>query len=327
MLESSSYEQPRIGEVLPAVARVFLEQLGIWQAFRDERFRSVHSTLTAWGQPSLSENHFIYSTHGAGWHLARSRFDAFLANQTAQKGVELLLKTRLMKVSRVPDGWHLQLSNGTEFLARFVVDATGRRAVFARKMGAKSLWFDRLTAFAHFLTLDNDPKPGTLIETFSDGWWYTTLTGERRIITCLTDSDLAQKLQLGNRDRWMKLLNETQWIQHSIGNGFIEGKPIICAANSTRLDPVCEQDWLAVGDAASAYDPLSSQGIIKAFRSGIFASYAINDILCKSNPIGLRRYEKFIQREFSSYRRTHLKYSVEEQRWSDSIFWRRRHQF
>ncbi len=309
------------------MARIFLEQLEVWEEFGNERFRSVHSTLTAWGQPSLSENHFIYSTHGAGWHLARTRFDAFLADQAAKKGVELLLNTRLSSVSRSLDGWHLQLSNGTEFQARFVVDATGRRAVFARKMGAKSLWFDRLTAFAHFFTLDDSPKPGTLIETFSDGWWYTTLAGDRQIITCLTDSDLAQSLKLRDRDRWLHLLAETQWIQRNIGKGILQGEPIICAANSTRLDLVCEQDWLAVGDAASAYDPISSQGIVKALRSGIFASYAIDDILSKSDPIGLTRYEKFIQREFSSYRRTHLKYSAEEQRWSDSIFWRRRHQF
>lgn len=35
------------------------------------------------------------------------------------------------------------------------------------------------------------------------------------------------------------------------------------------------QQWLAVGDAAASYDPLSAQGIIKAISNGIFAGRAI----------------------------------------------------
>jgi len=47
LIEASSYDQPRIGEVLPGVARVFLEHLGVWKAFQSERVRRVHSTLSA----------------------------------------------------------------------------------------------------------------------------------------------------------------------------------------------------------------------------------------------------------------------------------------
>ena len=36
LVESSSYDQPRIGEVLPAPAKVLLEHLGVWTDFEKE---------------------------------------------------------------------------------------------------------------------------------------------------------------------------------------------------------------------------------------------------------------------------------------------------
>jgi flavin-dependent dehydrogenase len=82
---------------------------------------------------------------------------------------------------------------------------------------------------------------------------------------------------------------------------------------------------LAVGDAASRFDPLSSQGIVKALRSGIFASYAIGDWLVRKDEAGLRRYQHYVMAESSSYQQTRVKYYAREQRWPSSEFWRRRH--
>jgi len=278
-----------------------------------------------WGRPLRQENHFIYSLHGSGWHLDRARFDAFLAQQSARCGTEILLTTRLVAVERLPDRWHLRLSDGTEFQARFIVDATGRSAAFARKMGARPLVSDRLFGFARYFTLDADSDPDTLIEAFSQGWWYTAPAGEYRIVACMTDLDLAHRLSLRDERRWLSLLSETRLIQRRVGHGSLHGAPIVRAARSGCLDQICAPDWLAVGDAASTYDPLSAQGIVKSLRSGIFASYAIADHLQRSDANGLPRYEKFVRREFAGYRRVHAQYCAEENRWPESDFWKRRH--
>ncbi|MCI0487336.1 MAG: tryptophan 7-halogenase, partial [Blastocatellia bacterium] len=73
LIEASAYDRPRIGEVLPAIARTFLNHLRIWEAFETEGFQTVHSTSFVWGHPFRAENHFIYSMHGSGWHLDRRR--------------------------------------------------------------------------------------------------------------------------------------------------------------------------------------------------------------------------------------------------------------
>jgi flavin-dependent dehydrogenase len=326
LVEASSYDTPRIGEFLPSVARDLLNHLGIWEAFQSERHLPSHATSAAWGRSELWENHFIYSMHGPGWHLDRVRFDSFLMQQAKANGVRVLLSTRVVESNRSKGGWLLQLQDGTELRARFVVDATGRSAAFARRMGAHPQIFDRLTGFARFFTLDKGELHGTLVEAFSEGWWYTTLAGECRVVVCLTDNDLAGKLSLTDVNRWLNLLSSTSWIIRSIGDGDLRESLMVRAANSVRLDMVCSNDWLAVGDAASAFDPLSSLGIVKSLRSAIFASYAIADHFSRCDNAGIARYQKFVESEFMNYQRLRTLYYKEERRWPNSRFWQRRHQ-
>lgn len=324
LIEASSYDRPRIGEVLPAVARPFLNHLGIWEAFQLEGFQTVHSTSSAWGHPFRAENHFIYSLHGSGWHLDRRRFDDFLSNQAASSGVELRLATRMIAVERLKDSWHLRLSDGAEIKARFIVDATGRRAVFARRIGGRVKRFDRLAGFARFFTVEDQTEQGTLIEAFPEGWWYTALAGSSRVVICMTDSDIGRRLGLRDQERWLDLLAETSWVSRSVDGAKLHRLPIVSAANSACLEPVYATDWLAVGDAAAAFDPLSSQGIVKALRAGTFAAYAIADQLNKADARGLARYASFVRREFNRYRQAHAEYCGQERRWPESLFWSRR---
>jgi len=96
------------------------------------------------------------------------------------------------------------------------------------------------------------------------------------------------------------------------------------AANSFRLAPLAGENWLAVGDAAAAYDPLSSQGIYKALEYGLRAGDAIGDHRAGRNT-ALQDYVEGIRREFDDYLLIRSKYYGRERRWPNSIFWQRRH--
>jgi flavin-dependent dehydrogenase len=324
LVEASSYDEPRIGEVLPAQARDLLDYLGVWQGFAQENHRSAHSTISLWGHSLPRENHFIFSAYGSGWHLDRTGFDAFLNRQAAQNGAAVLLNTRLKAFEKTESGWSVRLSDDSDWRARFIVDATGRRAFFAQKMGAVIEADDRLISFSRFFTLDDVPAPETLIEAFADGWWYTARAGKKRVVSCLTDPDIARCLRLSDKRRWLEIFFKTDRIKKSVGDGILDEKSFNRAANSARITPACGTDWLAVGDAASAFDPLSSQGIIKSLRSAVFASYAIADLLVKSEKKAALRYAKFIETEFVVYRKLYKKHYSNERRWRENLFWQRR---
>src|SRR5262249_20974311 len=206
LIEASRYDAPRIGETLPPPAREILEHLDVWEAFRAQGHREVYGTSAVWGSTATVENEFIYMPAGTGWHLDRAAFDEMLAGQAEKRGAALMSATRLLQAERINHSWRLSLSSGHILFARFIVDATGGAAVFARWRGAHFVASDRLVGIARFFEADGD-DPRTMVEAFEDGWWYTAgLPNWRRMTACMTDADLARRLNLTGTAQWSRLL-------------------------------------------------------------------------------------------------------------------------
>ena len=323
LIEASGYESHRVGETLPPPARAILEHLGAWESFKSQRHQEAHGTSAAWGADQPHHNDFFFMPDNVGWHLDRAAFDAMLADVAQRRGARLILKTRVRDAQRTNQGWRLDLSNGSTIAARFLVDATGS-AAWARRCGACFIEADCLVGVAGFFDHCNG-DPRTLVEAFEHGWWYTAgLPASRRIVICMTDADVARRLRMHETKEWRRALAAMSHVGARVGKSHVVEKVLVRSASSRRLDPVAGRDWLAVGDSASRFDPLSSQGIVKALRSGIFASYAIGDLLERSDRDRLKRYGRYIEEEFESYAETRQKYYREEQRWPASEFWRRR---
>lgn len=323
-IEVSSYPGPRIGETLPPQARGVLEQLGVRQQFGRQNHAPAHGTVAVWGSPIAKENDFVFSRHGDGWHLDRAAFDAMLAAEAHNRGVERL-EARATGAQREGEKWSVSLAGGATLQALFLVDATGASASFARTFGARFVATDRLTAFVRFFEDDVSSDPRSLVEAFEDGWWYTAgLPGGLRIAACMTDDDIGKRLALGEDEGWSRCLEAASHVEARIAGRNLVGSPLVRAARSRQLDKATGEGWLATGDAASVFDPLSASGITKALRSGIFAAYAVSDLLEKKDPLSLARYRKYLDNEHQGYLQVWSRYYAEERRWPESPFWRRR---
>lgn len=325
LIEASHYNEIRIGETLPPQVRPILEHLGVWDAFRKQGHREVYGTTSAWGSSFLVDNDFMYMPGSIGWHIDRPAFDGMLARQAESRGLRLILDDRVRDSRRANNEWRMELSSGDTIAARFIVDATGGSALMARQFGTRFISADKLIGIGGFFERgDGDPR--TLVEAFEDGWWYTAvLPNERRIVVCMTDSDVARRMRLHDTKVWHRKLADMSNVGAMVED--IQCNALVSRpAGSRRLDPVAGEDWLAVGDSASRFDPLSSQGIVKALRSGIFASYAIGDLLTRNDVSGLERYRRFVLQEFDGYIEMRKKYYCEEHRWPASEFWLRRQQ-
>jgi flavin-dependent dehydrogenase len=321
-IEGSTNGAPRIGETLPPQSRRLLEHLGVWEAFRRQGHAQVYGTAAAWGAPVPQENDFLFTIHGDGWHLDRAAFDAMLSEEAERRGVQRI-PAKVIDADREGAGWLLRLDDDRELRARFLIDATGSSATFSRRFGARFVSSDRLTGFVRFFEDRDGNDPRSLVEAFEDGWWYTAgLPGGLRIAACMTDADLARRLRLSDQESWSDQVPER--VRDRLQGARPRGEVLVRAAQSRRLDPAVGEGWLAVGDAASVFDPLSSSGITKALRSGIFASYAIGDLLAKGDDRGLERYRRYVEDEFEGYTRVRARYYAEERRWPESEFWRRR---
>jgi flavin-dependent dehydrogenase len=176
-----------------------------------------------------------------------------------------------------------------------------------------------------FVRFDCDEDRGdTLIEAAEYGWWYSTsVPGGTVIAGFMTDTDLIRELHLNRRECWNELLAGAPLTSERLSDGKAKGDPEVFTANSQRLSEMGGAGWVAAGDAAMTFDPLSSQGIVKALRSGKLASFVAADFLLR----GVDSYEKYrrsAEAEYSAYRSAKRDYYAMEQRWPEATFWKRR---
>jgi flavin-dependent dehydrogenase len=164
-----------------------------------------------------------------------------------------------------------------------------------------------------------------MIEAAEDGWWYAAgLPHGRVAVSFAAEPETVRELMLAAEERWLARLLRTQHIASRLDQcDFLRGSLVIRAAPSFRLDPAAGARWLAVGDAAAAYDPLCSQGIHKALADGIEAADAIAAALASDSDI-VPTYTVAIVDAFEEHRAICHHFYQLERRWPGSPFWQRR---
>jgi flavin-dependent dehydrogenase len=303
-----------------AAGSSILQSLGCWTAFLANGFLESFGTRAAWGSPEAHENDFLFSLRGNGCRLDRARFDAMLLNCAHAAGVEIR-SGRIIDSIEDSTGWRLQF-RGFECHARFVIDATGRSAAFGVQRGVRRVPGDRLADV--FVLFETEDAADLLIEAVETGWCYSaTVPGSTAVAAFMTDTDLMRGFKLHHSGRWNELLSRAFYTRERLRAATPKAPPAVFAAHSQHLSPMGGRGGVASGDAAMGFDPLSSQGIIKALRSGKLASFVAADFLLRGMD-SHGKYEKIALAELDSYRKTWGDYYGMEQRWPNATFWTRR---
>lgn len=324
IIDAGAAGKPGIGESVPPLIEPVLAHLGLRERFLRDGHCPSYRTMASWGSAQLGANEFLLHAHQTAWRLDRAAFDRMLVEAVAARVA--LFKARATALAQDVEGWRLSLSDGTEHRARFVVDATGNAAVLARQCRLPTENIDRLVGCCVEVGSRSDGTEGLMIETFPEGWWYTVaLPDGARVVACMTDTDRVRPLQLSDLNQFVALLSQTSHVRHVVEISRAQEAPTIAPASSRFIDADPSLPLLCVGDAGSRYDPVSGQGIVKALRSGIFASYAIADWLQRGDERGLARYRLMFKREFAAYCDVLRGFYAQERRWPGNPFWRRRH--
>lgn len=329
VIEESAYGRAfRVGETVPPDLRGVLRELGAWDSFAAAGHLPSAGNASAWGRGELAIRDALFDPRGHGWHLDRARFDATLGAEAERAGAEVRTRTRLTGCERQGDSWVLRLAgpDGPRRLtAAFLVDATGRAAAVARRRGARRLHRDRLVAVFALFTWPAAPAGlHTLIEAAEDGWWYAARLPENRaLVSWMSDGDLVRRGSLHQPGPWTGQLHRTRHVRDFLAGAARSSDLVVRSATSHCLDRAAGDGWLAVGDAACAFDPLSSAGIVAGLRSGLEAARALvrhGD----GDDAALAEYGDRLQRRFASYLEGRREQYAMEWRWRGSEFWRRR---
>jgi flavin-dependent dehydrogenase len=283
-----------------------------------------------WGRDKPGHNDFILNPMGPAWHISRARFEAMLRTRAAQMGAAICTRTRAVAVSRTDDHFDVVLQDPAggrrAIRTSWVVDASGWRAWLARRLGATRRKLDRMLAIVRFAGLRSGAFTAqTVVEATPDGWWYCARLPDGLLVTMLmTEPRAARALIDGGYAGWREALAGTRLVAPRLAACRLDEERFRAyPVASGMLDPVEGDGWIAVGDAASAYDPLASQGIHKALAHAADASKTIAAAVGRAQPPP-GRYGERVAARFDDYlaNRAHL-YAL-ERRWMDRPFWRER---
>lgn len=329
MVERTDYNCVCIGEHLPPAAIIYLQQLQAYEQLFSNKHRFCHGIRSAWNEAYLTDSSYIFSPEGEGINLSRPEFDSSLAELARQRGAHVLTNSQIQKLTYKENKWHLELTTpagATSFYADFLVDASGRHAKVARILGEKIIAYDKLIGFIGYLAPSENTKSNIkenlLLEAVEHGWWYAShLKNGITVGTYMTDSDHVLKHPL---TVWKKCLSETIFIKERLRAFRLPDKVEICSARSQFLNRSSGIGWLAVGDAAMSFDPLSSQGIFKGLKDGIQAAQAIHKHL-NGHSAALKHLETDRYQAFQEYLQMRAQHYRMVTRWPSSPFWQRRH--
>ena len=170
LISHSGRRAESLGETLGPSATRTLDALQ-WRDLLDDRTVAcpVEAKYSAWGSPMLARHGPQAAPDGFGWHVDRRRLEATMLSRVESMPVRRVT-AGVRRVERLPEGWRLHLPTGS-LTARFIIDASGRAAIVARKLGAKRRVDRLVAAYATFAVPDAELHHASLVDAAPSGWW------------------------------------------------------------------------------------------------------------------------------------------------------------
>lgn len=318
-----------IGESIPPDMNLLLKQLGIYESFIKEGHEPCYGSCSYWGSPLRGYNDSMLSPYGHGWHLDRSRYNEFLREESAKKGAMIIKDATYLGSHKIPEGYRIEYQQkqegNKEIETNFVVDATGSRGAFASDRGAYKIEGNPLLCIGlRFKNKGNrEVSKLTHLESVEHGWWYAArIPGEYLLVTFYTTASVVRTLGLHSLKNWIHLLAEAPNTWNLLSQMEpVENKIRGYNAVSFCLNTIVGEQWLAVGDTAATYDPITSQGITKATTQGARAAEIIAHYL-QGEKEALQQYEREVKAQYAYYLSSRNYFYTLEKRWPDSPFWK-----
>ncbi|MFP8965211.1 NAD(P)/FAD-dependent oxidoreductase [Pokkaliibacter sp. CJK22405] len=311
LVQAPSQKTPRyrVGESLPGAALRMLRHLGIHhlnELLSEGQYRPSAGNMTSWRGSDWQYRDAIQDPEGAGWHLDRAAFDEALLNYAIAQGATLIEAEiqelahngavyRLSGISSADQSYQLE--------APWIIDATGKQGWLVRRLAgnpqrlsdqwALVCWMNAHPEDEDDITRLISEQKRSRLESVKPhhakthrskptlGWWYSARLPDNKRVLAFHGS--AAEVAEGYRDlpKWLTSAKASGVLPEGYEN--LSEAQIVAVKScdaSVQLSPsVAGKGWLAVGDAALSFDPLSSQGMFFALYSGIRGAEAISQSL------------------------------------------------
>jgi flavin-dependent dehydrogenase len=276
LVEKASFPRAHVGESLTGGVWPLLDVLGLRSAVETHGFLK-----SEWASVEWAGERRRYRTHGgAGLQVDRGRFDALLLREAAAMPcVRIYQPARIVDYGFIESQWRLRLDSGEIVYAKYLADAAGRGSRLLP--GAKTrIGAGTLAVYGYWLGVaieDGD----TLVEAGEGEWyWGAPLPGGEFNATVFADLLLGRSA--GSRiDYCDAVLRHSKLIGPKLRNATLlcSSGVRFCDATAMADQAPVTRNWIKVGDAALAIDPLSSQGVQTAIGTAVHAAVVLNTMI------------------------------------------------
>lgn len=316
VLEKTQYTGFRPGETVPNRFSHLLQRLGLWSSFLQEGHRPAYGKRVLWGGEEAQNS--LFDAQGNGWHLDRPKFDTWMASQCQLRGVEVHTQTGPLRPKYQPSNWQLATPTG-EYSAPLLINATGGPL---KQLSTKEIHVQDTLVASYFTGRLIGEETYTTIATAPQGWWYHCNTPNQSVFTFFTDPNILKEARWTTARDIQKALPADEVFRKAFSAVPKQQAPrwfTIRPQHNAATGP----GWLAVGDAALRYDPLSGLGLYKAFETALWASYALADHV-ENNSQAFRKYDHIIRQMYTAYHQSRTQFYRQATEYAPEPFWCRR---
>ena len=310
------------GETLPPSALPLLQRLGLLELFTENSYRKTFGYHSCWGSHRVTDINFFHQNPFK--HGLKIDKQAILQALELKSNAEVISYRKSAAIQTNQDGIQsLLLDDKTEVFGELFIDATGRKRAFLKKLEIDSKSYDSLISFSCHIPKIKHPKlvHEVYVESFEHGWGIVSaLNKTENVFSMFTTKGSSIHTQLGKYENWQTILSETQYLKDFLTKD-PNMKIIGGNSNSSKPDQIVGENWLALGDAAMAFDPLSSHGITNAIYTAMIAADSIKQKLIDNDSNALDIYQNTINQIFDQYLISKNQLYLSERRWKEAPFW------
>jgi flavin-dependent dehydrogenase len=320
LLERESFPRYHIGESLMPHTWFTFERLGVLDWLKQSGSPRKHSVQFVSISGKVSQPFYFFKTitedWASTWQIRRSDFDKMMLENAAATGVDVRQGVAVRDVLREGDrviGVRADVPGGSEtHRARVVVDATGRDALLAAKLGWKQRDPDlnKIAIFTYYTGALRDPgldEGATTVAYIPDkGWfWYIPLVDDTVGVGVVAEHDYLYRETRDPEAIFRREAEDCRWIREHLAPGTHQGPMRVTGEFSYRATQAAGEGFCLVGDAFSFLDPVFSSGVYLALKSGELAADTIHAALETGEVTAttFQQYERDVRHGLDSFRR------------------------
>jgi len=283
LLERNEHPRFHIGESMLPMAASVMQRLGIdWE----------QGNLKKGGAEFIDEisgrrTYFPFSGQYRTVQVERSVFDQRLFNNAIQHGVEAHQKEQIVEVECSKESVCITSSKNS-YQGRYFIDATGRNAFMAKKLGSikKISNLGKFALYQHYQLADSEASRDLFehgnIKIFlaAIGWiWCIPLTEGRLSVGLVVQKDEPSTSHLKQTDLFQYYLQESAYLTDLLKQADVLSEVKIEADFSYRNQQRYGQRFACCGDAAGFLDPVFSSGFFFAVKTAEFIADQLHTAL------------------------------------------------